>query len=256
MKQLKCEVGERYGLWEVIDNKIIVKSGHRYVLVKCACGKKQLSCLSDLKSSRTSSCKSCSARVRRRKVEIGNSFKEWLVINGPKVSQRGHVLWQVECSCKTNTRWMQANELTSKTRCLKCINCAAMDRGFDQTKRNGRIGNLTKTKYSKVARTAKARNIPFVVSMNFLWQLYLKQGQKCAITGDKLCSITEASLDRIDSSKGYTEDNVQWVSKQANLSKHLMSMQELQEFCKKVLNNANQQPSVELTIYEGSETNS
>lgn len=35
-----------------------------------------------------------------------------------------------------------------------------------------------------------------------------------------------------------------------------MSMTELKEFCKKVLNNDNQQPSQPLTKLEGSETNS
>jgi hypothetical protein len=35
-----------------------------------------------------------------------------------------------------------------------------------------------------------------------------------------------------------------------------MTMSELYEFCKKVLNHANQQPSTPLTKCEGSETNS
>lgn len=33
-------------------------------------------------------------------------------------------------------------------------------------------------------------------------------------------------------------------------------MNELYDFCNKVINHANQQPSVSLTTYEGSETNS
>lgn len=68
-------------------------------------------------------------------------------------------------------------------------------------------------------------------------------------------NIEEASLDRIDSSKGYIEGNVQWVTQQANLSKHVMTMEQLYEFCRKVLNHANQQPSQPLTKLEGSETN-
>ena len=35
-----------------------------------------------------------------------------------------------------------------------------------------------------------------------------------------------------------------------------MSMDELYKFCQKVLNHANQQPSIGLTTNEGSETNS
>lgn len=44
-----------------------------------------------------------------------------------------------------------------------------------------------------------------------------------------------------------------WV--QANVSKHTMTMDELYQFCKDVLNHANQQPSQPLTKLEGSETN-
>jgi hypothetical protein len=68
-------------------------------------------------------------------------------------------------------------------------------------------------------------------------------------------NIEEASLDRIDSQGSYSEGNVQGVTYRANVSKHTMSMNELYEFCKKVLNYANQQPSQPLTKLEGSETN-
>ena len=91
-------------------------------------------------------------------------------------------------------------------------------------------------------------------SIEYLWNLFKNQKQICAITGDFIPNIQEASLDRIDSSKGYLEGNVQWTTQQANLSKHVMTMNELYKFCKKILNHANQQPSTPLTKCEGSET--
>lgn len=115
---------------------------------------------------------------------------------------------------------------------------------------------MTITRYSKLKKSAIKRGYPFEVSIDFLWNLFLSQNHICAITGDYIESIKGASLDRIDSTKGYTEDNVQWVTYQANVSKHTMSMNSLYEFCRKVLNHANQQPSTPLTKCEGSETNS
>ena len=109
--------------------------------------------------------------------------------------------------------------------------------------------------FTRIKRAAEARKIKFDVTMGFLWNLFLEQEQLCAITGDKIDHIGNASLDRIDSTGEYTEGNIQWVTKQANLSKHVMSMKELYEFCQKVLNHANQQPSTSLTTCEGSETN-
>ena len=67
---------------------------------------------------------------------------------------------------------------------------------------------------------------------------------------------TNVSIDRIDSSKDYVEGNLQWTTYIANVSKHTMTMEQLYDFCKKVLNHANQQPSTPLTKCEGSETNS
>ena len=85
--------------------------------------------------------------------------------------------------------------------------------------------------------------------------LFIFQNQICAITGDYISSIEDASLDRIDSSIGYIKNNIQWVTYQANVSKHIMSMNELYNFCTKVLNHANQQGSQPLKKLEPSETN-
>jgi hypothetical protein len=117
------------------------------------------------------------------------------------------------------------------------------------------IGDLTLTEYTRLRRSAEKREYTFEVSIEYLWNLFQEQKQICAITGDYIPTIKEASLDRIDNSKGYIEGNVQWVTHQANVSKHIMSMDELYEFCKKVLNYANQHPSQPLTKLEGSETN-
>ncbi len=65
------------------------------------------------------------------------------------------------------------------------------------------------------------------MNRKYLYALSIKQNMKCALTGLKLTfprnkkEMTQcnASLDRIDSSKGYIEGNVQWVTKEVNQSK-------------------------------------
>lgn len=80
--------------------------------------------------------------------------------------------------------------------------------------------------------------------------MFLEQEGKCALTGDKLYFKSSrldridskeqtASLDRIDSSKGYIEGNVQWVHKKINLIKMDLSQEEFIEMCKKVSNKYN-----------------
>ena len=178
-----------------------------------------------------------------RNIKIGDTYKHWTVIDGPKTNSSQAIIWLCECSCKENSRWIQGNELMNPNRCFKCQKCAGKDRGLQQTLDNGRIGQLTQSKFSKLQRGAKARKLLFDLTKEYLWNLFTLQKQLCAITGDFIENIKDASLDRIDSSIGYIKGNVQWTTVQANRSKHIMSTKELIEFCNKVLNHANQQPS-------------
>lgn len=74
--------------------------------------------------------------------------------------------------------------------------------------------------FDSIKKGAVKRKKEFDLDVKFLEELYLKQNGKCAITNvpievkhknDITVLYNSASLDRIDSSKGYTEDNVQWV---------------------------------------------
>lgn len=51
---------------------------------------------------------------------------------------------------------------------------------------------------------------------------------------------TTASIDRIDSSNGYIEDNIQWVHKDVNMMKQKMTNIELIEMCKLIVENNNE----------------
>ena len=232
--------------------KKIAKRGLYEIMWKC--GKEDYRCLSDLNNGRATGCKSCKARERSRGIKIGDTYKSWTVIGGPTTSSYQSIRWLCQCKCG-NQRWIQGNELTNPNRCFECHACAGKTRKEAFTLKNGRVGELTLTRYKKLQKSAEIRGIPFEVSIEYLWNLFELQQHQCAITGDTINHLKDASLDRIDSVKGYIVGNVQWTTIQANLSKHTLSMQQLYDFCKKVLNHANQQPSTGLTTCEGSETN-
>ncbi len=255
MRGFTCEVGEKFGEWTVIS-PVFVKNGHNYVTVQCKCGKIQELCLSDLRNGRAHMCKSCSARNRGQNIKIGDKSKHWTVVEEPILNSRRNLLYKVQCDCGRTTRLMSGYEFFNPNKALMCQQCAAELRGKTLAESNGKVGELKLTRYSKLQRSASVRGIPFEVSMEYLWNLFETQNHKCAITGDYIKHLDEASLDRIDSSKGYVEGNVQWTTYQANVSKHTMTMEALYNFCRKVLSHANQQPSTSLTTCEGSETNS
>jgi hypothetical protein len=113
-------------------------------------------------------------------------------------------------------------------------------------------GEISGKFFSHIKRTAnggtnkrKRLSKEFKITVEFLWDLFLKQDRKCAITNMPInfntifgkISNGSASLDRIDSNKGYTKDNVQWVHKTINMMKNKLSMDEFTEWCKLVAKN-------------------
>ena len=254
MRKLDIKVGDKFGDWTVISTDVPSKNKSRYILCQCKCGYIGEINASALRNGRSSRCKSCAQRKETTILEIGSKYKHWTVLEGP-IYKNSTAYYKVRCDCGTEAYKLPI-ELLSKDRDFQCEKCAHKENMSNIRKKNGEVGELTKTEHTRLRRSAEKRGYEFNVSIEYLWNLFQEQNQICAITGDHIPSIKEASLDRIDSSKGYIEGNVQWVTRQANLSKHIMTMEQLYEFCRKVLNHANQQPSQPLTKLEGSETNS
>ena len=90
---------------------------------------------------------------------------------------------------------------------------------------------------------AKKKQIAWNLSLEFLMQLWEKQGGICVYSGVPLSYEDNhphtVSLDRIDSSKGYTEDNVQFVCTIVNYVKQRFDEGVFFDFCKSVTQHSN-----------------
>jgi hypothetical protein len=80
------------------------------------------------------------------------------------------------------------------------------------------------------------------LNIKYLGDLFEKQNGKCFYTGWDLevgtsRSSKTASLDRIDSSKGYIEGNVQWVHKDVNIAKNALSHNKFLIMCAAIAQN-------------------
>lgn len=136
------------------------------------------------------------------------------------------------CGCEqAYTRYDHARQSTlAGWRCKKCV---AKDKGFSA---NSAVGNKQRL-YNKFRKSANSRRIE--------WNLTLKEFASsfngfCALTGwpiDMSYGIDNASLDRIDSSKGYAKDNIQWVHTMVNMSKNRYNQQKFVEMCIAVARN-------------------
>jgi len=92
---------------------------------------------------------------------------------------------------------------------------------------------------------AKKKGRDFDLTFEEVWGLWKKQGARCAISG-RLFDLEYAdsgpnpdgpSLDRIDSEKGYTLDNIRFVTYQVNTALSCFGEQSLIQLCKDIMEN-------------------
>lgn len=98
--------------------------------------------------------------------------------------------------------------------------------------------------FGYILRNCRRREQEFSLTPDILRSIWNRQDGICPYSGVKLLlgnyskriedQNVAASLDRIDSSKGYTEENVQFVSKSINYMKNTMSHEETIDLCKKI----------------------
>ena len=97
-----------------------------------------------------------------------------------------------------------------------------------------------------IRRHCKQKNKEFAITLQDLKEQWDKQNGICIYTGLQMINspyvmnhqeraFNRASVDRIDSSKGYTKDNIHFVTMMANLAKNSWTEQQLLDFCKLVV---------------------
>jgi len=183
------------------------------------------------------------------------------------VVQDKRTYYQVQCDCGRID--LKRKDWVEKGRTKMCKPCSAKLTASKHPPPVNRTGceGLSGTHYLSIKFGAKRRGISFDVSPDFLWELYLKQHKLCALSGQPIVlvnkiknnnvdwSIVTASLDRIDSLKGYTEENIQWVHKRVNLLKNDFTEEELLYWAKKIVEkHGNPEPSRNGDISEGATT--
>lgn len=91
---------------------------------------------------------------------------------------------------------------------------------------------------------AKRNGLSVDITKEYLHELWDKQKGRCAMSNIQMTYIsncgripTNVSVDRIDSSKGYTKDNVQLVCMAINQMKSDLDVQTLLTFCRALIKN-------------------
>lgn len=219
---LIVEVGESF----LGKTKPTQKNNRRLVKVKCLCGKEKIVREDSLPELMSCGCSKYSSRTSK-------SLNHAKII---ELYNNGLSIWKISQICKCSRRGVAnillKHNILQREYSGECLDSSTW-RGYEE---------LSKTYLSSIENGAISRNLDFKVTPEFLWNLFLQQNKKCALTGleIKLGSRIKqqtASLDRIDSNKGYTEDNVQWVHKDINIMKSKYGQDYFIQMCKLVSSN-------------------
>lgn len=173
-----------------------------------------------------------------------------------EVHHKGRRMYVTRCEC--GKQEIKRKDWVHSGRTTSCKSCSAKRtaKKFPMPVRKTGYGELSGTHFLSIKNNALRRNLAFDLTPQILWKLYEKQKGLCALTGIPITlnrsiknnnvnwDVVTASVDRIDSFKGYTIDNVQWVHKEINRLKNNYTLEELLYWSKLLLDkHGNPDPS-------------
>jgi len=169
-------------------------------------------------------------------LQPGTVFGDYTVLDAPiqRRKSNGAILYEVVCKCGKHS-WCTKQDLETGKR-NRCDMCGKIKRF------GARIDNISINFFNNYKRNALSRGIEFNVSLEYVADLYKKQNGKCALSGMPIeikgnpWKGQNGSLDRIDSTKGYIEGNVQWLHKTVNGMKWDLEEEKLLELVKQIYN--------------------
>ena len=172
--------------------------------------------------------------------------QEWHERNEKPFSAYGrtsHVRAWWRCSiCQHEWECTKANRTSKNSQCPQCRKNNKRGSNNPQWTGYGEIGGRQWLGIQSEATRNRRITIPFEITIEYAWEIFLAQDRKCKFTGETLTMLGKkngkmegtASLDRIDSSKGYIEGNVQWVHKKIQLAKRNLSNEDFIALCQEV----------------------
>ena len=241
-------IGNVINNWTVVDNGFY-KNGKEQVKLICSCGKEETYQVRYVnRNTMSKSCRSCSQIERRnndgnRVYNVGDVLMNLEILN---VYSGGVVTYKVKCLNCGNIYHTGHSVLNKKKNnkglsvCHKCF-----EYGMKSKKKHTMCTeNISYSLYNMIERQARLRGIEFNLTPNYLEKIF---DGKCYLSGQPIKLKTlkttngkldegNASLDRINSLKGYVEGNVMWCDKKINIMKNKLNNDEFLVLCETIVN--------------------
>lgn len=188
--------------------------------------------------------------IYRGKDYTGEKFGSWTILgeiksvrsltSNPKKKYKHRTTWLCKCDCGSDPKWVPKDRLFRENS-QGCYDCRGKRTSGKNNVNWSGYESISGTMFNHIKQSAKARDIDFKIDIKYLDELWIKSVGKCALSSMDITLKNSlsgtASLDRIDSSKGYVKGNVQWVHKNVNIMKRALSQDEFINICRLVADN-------------------
>jgi hypothetical protein len=175
---------------------------------------------------------------------IGAKFGDWELIDNNLTYTGSQNHGKVKVKCKCGAEQLSDPYPLKKGTSTGCFKCGHSKTGINHPSFTG-YKEIPGSWFGRYSKTKKRK---FNIAVEDIYNLWIKQNKKCALSGldisfknvntkktrhrfDLVCT---ASLDRIDSKKDYTLDNVQLVHKDINMIKKEYDQDYFISLCKLV----------------------
>lgn len=223
-----------------------------HVVCKCECGSIDIVALDQIKRNKT--CKTCH-RIIPPKINVGQKIGNLTIESAPYYDfKKKNNNWTAKaiCECGWSGNILIKRHISGRTKYHK--NCKFYYGNGENSHCWDGYKKISGTFWSKLKRLAHERKIEFSITIEDCWEKLKEQNNKCALTGWDLIFKSSgqkgnASLDRIDSKKGYILSNIQWVHKDVNMSKGCLDNQYYIDLCYIISNNKKIFKTQEIILY-------
>lgn len=243
-------IGKRIGDWTVVAEQSCKIKKFKLWLCRCKCGFERTFSTSYLNTGTATCCDCCKKREREKadddiaKAQVGRKYGHYTVVKYAGKNKYGSRQWLCRCECGNErvflSSYLFGNGERRATQCPQCYNA--------NIEIDNRITDEIPDRFwSRFLYSAARRGIFVDLTREEALEQLRKQKGLCALSGQPLwftklrtnfTRYTSASIDRIDSSKPYSKDNVQWVHKKINIMKNQLPDAEFIEICRLVTKKA------------------
>jgi len=173
---------------------------------------------------------------------LGKKRGSYTIVEYLGKNQWGSRLWKCRCKCGTERVYTTGQVFNQGSQRARCENC-----WHDDVELAGRITDEIPDRFWKrFENQAKRRGVVSNLTKENAYDKYVEQGKCCALSGVPLYFTTlrtnfnwytNASIDRIDPEKGYSQGNIQWVHKEINMMKGMLSQESFLGWCRLIAEN-------------------